>query len=76
MSYPIRFHYKITVTATIKGKQFIFQTSRYLDLIHSVYGKESASHTYVFPALLSTGWGISRLTPLYLTNGLWYAPGS
>ena len=25
---------------------------------------------------LCTGWGISRLTPLYPTNGLLYAPGS
>ena len=27
-------------------------------------------------ASISTGWGISRLTPLYPTNGLSYAPGS
>ena len=27
-------------------------------------------------ALANTGWGISRLTPLYPTNGMSYAPGS
>jgi hypothetical protein len=57
----------------IKPNNFAYSAPKFVVLN---YYLNQFSWLEIYSKPYYTGWGISRLTPLYPTNGLSYAPGS